>query len=71
MSSEKISSNEKPLNNLNIFLGKKIEFLEKCKLCQKKENLTKCIKCFNYYCIDCLKNIFKVSFEEIKSAKYI
>ena len=71
MSSEKISSNEKPLNNLNIFLGKKIEFLEKCKICQKKENLTKCIKCSNYYCNDCLKNVFKIPFEEIKSAKYI
>ena len=71
MSLQKISSNEKSMNNSNIFLGKKIEYSEKCKLCPKKENLIKCIKCSIYYCNDCLNTKFKASFEEIKSDKYI
>ena len=64
-------SNEKVLYNSNIFLGKKIENNEKCKLCNKKENLMKCIKCSNYNCNDCLNSIFKTYFEEINSEKYL
>ena len=62
---------EKKLSNSNIFLGKKLESSEKCKLCHKKENLIKCIKCLNYYCYDCLSNVYKISLVEIKKEKYL
>ena len=63
--------NKEISNNSNIFLGKKIESQEKCKLCHKKDNLIKCFKCFNYYCQECLNNEFKVSKMEIKFEKFI
>ena len=66
MNVQKNLFNKEISNNSNIFLGKKIESQEKCKLCHKKDNLIKCFKCFNYYCQECLNNEFKL-FNESES----
>ena len=70
MSSKNISEDKK-LQNPKIFLGKKSEIIEKCKSCRKNVNLIKCVKCSNYYCIDCIKNIFKLTLSGIKSEQFI
>ena len=67
MSSNNISEDKKLLQNPTIFLGKKSEIIEKCKSCRKNINLIKCIKCSNYFCFDCIKNIFKLTLIGIKS----
>ena len=61
--------NENITKNSNIFLGKKIEIQEKCKLCNRKDELIKCSKCFNYYCKECFNNEIKGATNEIKSEK--
>ena len=70
MSDKNILEDKKKLGNINIFLGKKIENIEKCKLCNKTDALIKCIKCLNYFCKECLNNIFGKSLNEIKSDEY-
>ena len=70
MSDKNILEDKKKLGKINIFLGKKLENIEKCKLCNKSDALIKCIKCLNYYCKDCLSNIFGKSLNEIKSDEY-
>ena len=71
MSSNNISEDKKLLQNPTIFLGKKSEIIEKCKSCRKNINLIKCIKCSNYFCFDCIKNIFKLTLSGIKSEQFI
>ena len=69
MSDKSILEDKKKLGN-NIFLGKKTENTEKCKLCTKNVVLIKCNKCLNYYCKECLVNIFGITLNEIKSDEY-
>ena len=71
MSNKSISEDKKSFQNPKIFLGKKSDIIEKCKSCHKNINLIKCVKCLNYYCKDCIKNIFKINLSGINNEKYI
>ena len=64
-------SGDKSLQNPKIFLGKKSDIIEKCNSCHKNINLVKCIRCLNYYCKDCIKNLLKLSLGRIKSDQFI
>ena len=71
MSLQKTKLDEKVSNNSNIFLGKKLENNEKCKICHKNSNLIKCFNCLNYFCNDCLSNVFKINITGIKQEDYL
>ena len=71
-------------NNTEIepkFIGKKVEktlFLtnvtdlnKECKICKNKSDLTKCIKCSNYYCKECIKQINRSYLNKLKLNVYI
>ena len=68
MSLKNILIEEKKSRNKIIFLGKKLDKIEMCKFCQKKDiiDLVKCVKCLDYYCKECLKNIFGITFKQKK-----
>ena len=72
MSLKNILIEEKKSRNKIIFLGKKLDKIEMCKFCQKKDNidLVKCVKCLDYYCKECLKNIFGITFKQKKLEEY-
>ena len=85
MSIEKNKPKEKIYEKEQILLGKKTEsqnFVNnilddnnphenKCKICGNNNNLIQCLKCLNYICKDCIKQISHININKLKENEFI
>ena len=56
---------------LNTLLDIKNTIINKCTICENKNNIYKCIKCQNYYCIECIKKYGHINQNNFKENEFI
>ena len=58
-------------SQLNTLLDIKNTIINKCTICENKNNIYKCIKCQNYYCIECIKKYGHINQKNFKENEFI